>query len=305
MTGPALVGSRVNTTPSAFSRACWLSMSATSNAAAIPDHQEVRAFHSYVAHPAQMRLPPYRGYHRSLATVARKRPTAAAGKPRRRGWISTILLWIVGSVFAFYAVCVVQLAVLRWVDPTSTTVQVQRHLEAWLHHQPYRKHYVFVPLSRISPDLQHAVIAAEDGRFYQHHGIDWKEVQNVVDQDLSSGHLGRGGSTITQQLVKNLFLVTNRSVIRKAVEFPLAAAAERILTKQRILELYLNVIEWGPDTFGAEAGAEDWYGIPAAKVNREQAARLAALLPSPLRRKPERMNWYSSEILRRMSQMGW
>lgn len=217
----------------------------------------------------------------------------------------TILLWAAGLAAAFYALCVLELVALRWADPPTTAVQAQRRVEAWLHRRLYRKHYSFVPLSRISPDLQHAVIAAEDGRFYQHHGIDWQEVQKVVDRDLEEGHLGRGGSTITQQLIKNLFLTTNRSLVRKAVEFTLVPAAERILSKRRILELYLNVIEWGPGVYGAEAAARTWYGVPAARVNREQAARLAALLPSPLRRKPGRMNAYSTEILRRMSQMGW
>ena len=99
------------------------------------------------------------------------------------------------------------------------------------------------------------MISAEDGRFYQHHGIDWKEVQKVVDQDMEDGHLGRGGSTITQQLVKNLFFTTSRSVVRKGVEFTLAPLAEWVLPKQRILELYLNVIEWGPGVFGAGGGS--------------------------------------------------
>ncbi|HEY2015765.1 MAG TPA: monofunctional biosynthetic peptidoglycan transglycosylase, partial [Bryobacteraceae bacterium] len=197
------------------------------------------------------------------------------------------------------------LVALRWVDPPTTMVQTERRVEAWVHHRPYHKRYVFVPLGRISPDLQHAVIAAEDGRFYQHHGIDWKEVQKVVDQDMEEGRLGRGGSTITQQLLKNLFLTTNRSVVRKAVEFTLAPVAERILPKRRILELYLNVIEWGAGVYGAEEASRAWYGVPAARIDREQAARMAALLPSPLRRKPGRMNTYSAEILRRMAQTGW
>jgi monofunctional biosynthetic peptidoglycan transglycosylase len=208
-------------------------------------------------------------------------------------------------VAAFYAVCLGELAALRWVNPPTTAVQAQRRVESWWRHTPYRKRQVFVPLERISPDLQHAVISAEDGRFFQHHGIDWKEVQKVVDKDMDEGKLGRGGSTITQQLVKNLFLTTNRSLLRKAVEFTLAPPAEWLLPKRRILELYLNVIEWGPGVYGAEAGARAWYGIPAAKVNREQAARMAAVIPSPLRRKPERMNSYSAEILHRMEQTGW
>ena len=221
------------------------------------------------------------------------------------GWVRLLMFWLAAAVVVFYAACVTQLAALRWIDPTSTAVQVERHLAAWWHHRPYHKSYIFVPLRRISPNLQHAVISAEDGRFYQHRGIDWKEVQKVVDQDLERGRLGRGGSTITQQLVKNLFLTTDRSIVRKAVEFTLAPAAELLLPKQRILELYLNVIEWGPGIYGAEAASRRWYGVPAAAVNRDQAAHLAALIPSPLRRKPARMTAYSGEILRRMDERGW
>ncbi len=227
-------------------------------------------------------------------------------KPRRRRNIfRTVFLFVAGLAVTIYGLCLVELVVLRWFPPPVTMVQVQRRMDAWARHRPYRKRSAWEPLARIAPDLQHAVIAAEDGRFYQHHGIDWKEVQKVVDQDMEEGRLGRGGSTITQQLVKNLFFTTSRSVLRKAVEFTLAPAAELILSKRRILELYLNVIEWGPGVYGAEAAARSWYGIPAARVNRDQAARLAAVIPSPLHRKPERMNAYSSEIERRMGQMGW
>jgi monofunctional glycosyltransferase len=194
---------------------------------------------------------------------------------------------------------------MRWINPPTTMVQIQRRLEASLDRRAYRKHQVWMPLGRIAPELQHAVVSAEDGRFFQHHGIDWKEVQKVVDKDLDERRIGRGGSTITQQLVKNLFFTTSRSFVRKGVEFTMAPAAEVLLPKRRILELYLNVIEWGPGVYGAEAASQAWYGIPAARVNREQAARLAAVIPSPLRRKPARMSGYSEEILRRMAQTGW
>jgi monofunctional biosynthetic peptidoglycan transglycosylase len=208
-------------------------------------------------------------------------------------------------VIGFYLGCILELVALRWTNPPTTAVQAQRRIEAWLRHKPYRKRQTSVPLSHVSLELQHAVVSAEDGRFFQHHGIDWQEVDRLVDQDMEEGRLGRGGSTITQQLVKNLFFTTGRSMIRKAVEFTLAPIAERILSKRRILELYLNEIEWGPGVYGAEAAAQNWYRIPAARLNREQAARLAAVIPSPLRRKPERMNQYSVEILRRMAQTGW
>ena len=223
------------------------------------------------------------------------------------GWriFRTAVRAVLVLVLAFYALCLGGLAAMRWVNPPTTAVQTERRIAAWWHHKSYRKRQTFVPLSRISPELQHAVISAEDGRFYQHHGIDWEEVQKVVDQDREEGKLGRGGSTITQQLVKNLFLTTNRSLIRKGVEFTLTYAAEWLLPKRRILELYLNEIEWGPGVYGAEAAARTWYNEPAAKVNREQGAKMAAILPAPLRWKPEHMTEYSAEILRRMEQVGW
>jgi monofunctional biosynthetic peptidoglycan transglycosylase len=224
---------------------------------------------------------------------------------RKRGWFRAVLTWVAMLIAAFYLFSLTALVAFRWVDPPFTMVQAQRRIEAWVSRKPYRKRQQWEPLARISPELQHAVISAEDGRFFEHHGIDWKEVQKVVDKDVEDGHLGRGGSTITQQLVKNLFFTTSRSVVRKAVEFTLAPVADRILPKRRILELYLNVIEWGPGIYGAESAARIWYSLPAARVNREQAARLAALIPSPLRRKPARMNSYSAEILHRMDQTGW
>lgn len=172
-------------------------------------------------------------------------------------------------------------------------------------HRSYRKYYDFVPLHRISPNIQHAVIAAEDGRFRTHHGFDWIEMQKVLEQDMQRHKLGRGGSTITQQLVKNLFLSTGRSLIRKGVESTLVPIVEAFLTKDRILELYLNVIEWGPGIYGAQAASEHYYHVPASDLSREQAARLAAIIPAPLKRKPAQMNEYSQEILERMEKTGW
>ncbi len=216
-----------------------------------------------------------------------------------------MLLFTVVLLGGFYLFCVAALCAMRWADPPTTGVQLQRRYQAWSQHKAYTRRAQWVPLAQMAPDLQHAVISAEDGRFFQHHGIDWKEVQIVVDKDLEEGKLGRGGSTITQQLVKNLFFTTSRSVLRKGIEFTLAPAAEWVLPKKRILELYLNVIEWGPGVYGAEAAARYWYNVPAAKIDREQGARLAAVIPSPLRRKPVRMNSYSAEILHRMQQTGW
>jgi monofunctional glycosyltransferase len=161
-----------------------------------------------------------------------------------------------------------------------------------------------VPIEQISPALQHAVVAAEDARFFQHHGFDWTQVEIAVEDDLEGGK-SRGASTITQQLVKNLFLTTSRSVIRKAVEFTIVPIGELLLSKKRILELYLNVIEWGPGVYGAEASARHYYHIPARLLKRDQAVELASILPAPLRRKPGRLTEYDRIISDRMAQMGW
>jgi monofunctional biosynthetic peptidoglycan transglycosylase len=224
---------------------------------------------------------------------------------RKRGLLRRLLFWMVAVVAGFYALVGMALVGLKWIDPPTTMVQIERRVQALIHRRAYHKRYAFVALRRISKDLQHAVLASEDQRFFEHHGIDWTEVHKVVDQDMDSGKLGRGASTITQQLVKNLFLSTSRSVLRKAVEFTLAPPADFILGKQRELELYLNVIEWGPGVYGAEAAANYYYETPAARVGREQAARLAAVIPSPLTRKPTRMEQLSADILERMRNLGW
>jgi monofunctional biosynthetic peptidoglycan transglycosylase len=196
------------------------------------------------------------------------------------------------------------LVAARWIDPPTTAVHMERRFQAWINHKPYHESYRFIPLSEISPELQHAVIAAEDGRFYEHNGFDWKQIQIAAEDDMEGGR-SRGASTITQQLVKNLFFGTNRSILRKGAEASLVPVAELALGKERILELYLNVVEWGPGIYGADAACDHYYHTTARKVGREQSARLASILPAPLKRKPERMNHYTDLILERMRQMGW
>lgn len=226
------------------------------------------------------------------------------GKVKR--FAARMVRWTLVCVVGAYVMIVLQLLILRWVNPWTTMVQAQRRVESWFAKGKYAKKREQVPLAKISPDLQHAVIAAEDGRFYQHHGIDWQVIEELIEDDLlEDGKLGRGGSTITQQLIKNLYATTHRSLVRKGLEFALAPAAEVVLSKQRILELYLNNIEWGPGVFGVEAAARYHYNVPAAKLTREQAARLAVCIPSPRRRRPQRMDKSSAIILNRMSQMGW
>jgi monofunctional biosynthetic peptidoglycan transglycosylase len=218
--------------------------------------------------------------------------------------LRSFVRWLGIALGSLWLFAVLLLLAARWIDPPTTAVQAQRRVQAWIDRTPYRKRYNFIPLSQISPNLQHAVVAAEDARFYQHHGFDWHEIQIAADEDWE-GSRTRGASTLTQQLVKNLFFGTGRSILRKGVEFTLVPAAELFLGKQRILEIYLNVVEWGPGIYGADAACHDYDGTAARNIDRQQAARLAAILPAPLKRRPARMNHYSAQILERMRQMGW
>jgi monofunctional glycosyltransferase len=219
--------------------------------------------------------------------------------------LRAVLLWLIIGVVAVWSLAALSLVAARFIDPPTTALHVERRIQSWIHGTPYRKRYEFIPLTQISPELQHAVIAAEDARFYQHHGFDWQAIQIAAEDDLEGGHRLRGGSTLTQQLVKNLFFGTTRSIFRKGAELTLVPVAEFVLGKRRILELYLNVVEWGPGVYGAEAACRYHYGISARTIDRQRAARLAAILPSPRKRRPDRMNRYSTLILERMRQMNW
>jgi monofunctional biosynthetic peptidoglycan transglycosylase len=217
-----------------------------------------------------------------------------------RARLLPILRLAVLAAVSLWAAAALSLVALRWVAPPFTVVHAQRRMQSL--GKKYHKRYTYVPLDRIAPELQRAVVAAEDARFYQHRGFDWQELRHAVEDEDGRG---RGASTITQQLVKNLFFGTGRSYIRKGIEASLVPVAEFALGKRRILELYLNVAEWGPGVYGAEAAARHHYGISARQVDRARALRLAAILPAPLRRRPDRMNKYSALIDERMRQMGW
>jgi monofunctional glycosyltransferase len=231
-------------------------------------------------------------------------PDTDTATPLRTGFLRRFIRWLVIGVVLLWSVAALMLLAARWIDPPTTAVHLQRHLQAWIHGTPYRERYTFVPLNQISADLQHAVIAAENTNFYKHHGFDWHEMQIAAQDDLE-GERTRGASTITQQLVKNLFFGTGRSILRKGAEVTLVPVAELVLGKQRILEIYLNVVEWGPGIYGAEPACRYYDETAARNIGREQAARLAAILPAPLKRRPQRMNSYSAIILKRMEQMGW
>ena len=144
----------------------------------------------------------------------------------------------------------------------------------------------WVPYQRISGHLKRAIVAAEDAKFVSHNGFDWDGIQKAYEKNLREGEIVAGGSTITQQLAKNLFFSGERTWWRKAQEAVVAVMIETVMSKRRILEIYLNVIEWGEGVFGAEAAARHHYGTTAAGLSPEQAARLASIVPSPRRYGP-------------------
>ena len=170
---------------------------------------------------------------------------------------------------------------LATVNPSSTAFTDLRAREATAAGKAPKHSQRWIGYRRISPALTRAVLVAEDAAFWQHEGVDYDELQKSIETDWARGQLMRGASTITQQLAKNLFLSGERSYIRKGQEALITLMLEAVLDKRRILELYLNVVEWGVGVFGAEAASRHYYGTSAAALGPEQAARLAAMLPRP------------------------
>jgi monofunctional biosynthetic peptidoglycan transglycosylase len=171
-------------------------------------------------------------------------------------------------------------------NPGRTSVMRQREREARRAGRAPREQQSWVPLSRVSKHLIHAVIASEDQRFFGHEGVDWDAIQKAAEEDRKSLRFARGGSTITQQLAKNLYFTTGRSLVRKAREAMVARWLEEDLDKKRILELYLNVIEWGDGIYGCQAAAQRYYGKSVSGLDEVEAAGLAAMIPNPRRINP-------------------
>jgi monofunctional biosynthetic peptidoglycan transglycosylase len=170
--------------------------------------------------------------------------------------------------------------------PASTAIMRQREREAREDGKPWHPSWRPVPYERISPHLRRAVLISEDDAFYSHDGLDWNEIKESARKDLEKFRIVRGGSTITQQLAKNLWLGTSRSPLRKIEEVILAVRLEHALSKKRIFELYLNVIEWGDGVFGAEAAAHRWFHEPASALGARASVRLAAVIINPRRFSP-------------------
>jgi monofunctional biosynthetic peptidoglycan transglycosylase len=194
-------------------------------------------------------------------------------------------------------------------NPVQSALMEQRQKQWSIRGSDKHPNWQWTPLSRISPNLVQAVLIAEDDKFYSHHGFDFQMLKKAAQRNFQAGKIKYGASTITQQLAKNLFLSQERSPVRKLREAILAWRLEQNLSKNRILELYLNYVEWGPGVFGAEAASRRHFGISANQLSPLQAARLATVLPNPLRMKPNSGTDYvtqrSQSILRVMKKRGY
>lgn len=200
---------------------------------------------------------------------------------RRAGWRRW--LWrALGLLVALVLASVAQVLLLRWVDPPVSSIMLGEKIARWQDGRSATLNQRWRPLSELSPDLALAVIAAEDQRFPQHHGFDLKAIADAWD-DYRDGDRLRGGSTISQQVAKNLFLWRNRSWLRKGLEVWYTLLIESLWSKQRIIEVYLNIAEFGDGIYGAEAASDTFFRRSAADVSASQAALLAAVLPSPKR----------------------
>ncbi len=199
-------------------------------------------------------------------------------------WLMLGTVALIGLVLLFQAYCFA--SIWWWQDHAPGSTSFMRaeltRLRAGPPSQPdFQLKHQWVPYTKISTHLKRAVIASEDAKFAEHDGVDWDAIEKAYDANLNKAKVVRGGSTITMQLAKNLFLSGSRSYVRKGQELLITYMLEHLLDKERIFEMYLNVAEWGVGVFGAEAAARHHFGVSAAQLSPAQAARLAAMLPAP------------------------
>jgi len=205
-----------------------------------------------------------------------KAATARCWRWAKRGTLLLLAVLLLWQLWLFS--CVLW---WKWFNPTSTRFMELRMEELWEKEPGARIKQQWVPYERISPQLKRAMIAAEDAKFVDHEGFDWEGIQKAIEKNNRRGRVVAGGSTISQQLAKNLFLSPAKTPWRKAEEAIITLMLEVAWDKRRIFEVYLNVIEWGNGVFGAEAAARHYFGVSAAQLNAWQAARLAGMVPNP------------------------
>jgi len=229
---------------------------------------------------------------------------------RTTGWLNRVVRWAVAAVAVLFAYLIYlylalpDVRTLRAVNPDTTAFIELRAAEARAAGRSPRRLHHWVAYGRISPDLKRAVLVAEDDAFWQHEGVDFEQLEESFELDWARGRFTRGGSTITQQLAKNLYLSPSKNPLRKLRELIIARRLEVELKKARILELYLNVIEWGDGVYGVEAAAETYFRTSAASLGPREAALLAAAIVNPRRLNPAhpsaRLARRQEMILRRM-----
>ncbi|MBL0282525.1 MAG: monofunctional biosynthetic peptidoglycan transglycosylase [Zoogloea sp.] len=196
-------------------------------------------------------------------------------------WIRRALLALVLAVVAYQLWLLGHVVWWKWMPPSGTSFMSLRLDELNAKAPDAELHYRWVPYDKISVHLKRAVVAAEDDKFVDHEGFDWEGIQKAIEKNQKKGKTVAGGSTISQQLAKNLFLSPTKSYFRKAEEAVITVMIEALWDKRRILEVYLNVVEWGNGVFGCEAAAQRYYRVSAAQLTPPQAARLAVMLPNP------------------------
>lgn len=207
--------------------------------------------------------------------------TQKATRPTWRTWMLRILAGLVALTVLYHFLIVFYIIRYRSVNPEMTAMMEQRASEAESEGEAVKREQTWVAYDRISQNLVRAVLAGEDSRFFDHSGFDWEEIEKAIEENIEKGEFKRGASTISQQLAKNLFLSTSKNPVRKLHEALITWEMELILGKRRILEIYLNVIEWGDGIYGAEAAARAYFNTSAASLSADQAAFLSAMIPNP------------------------
>ena len=196
-------------------------------------------------------------------------------------WLWRFFLFLIAAVLAYQLWILGHVVYWNFYNPSTSAFMQDRLHDLRNKDSTMALRTQWMPYERISPHLKRAIIAAEDGKFLEHEGFDFEAIQKAYERNLKKGKLVAGGSTISQQLAKNLFLSGEKTPWRKIQEAIITLMLERVMSKRRILEIYLNIIEWGNGVFGAEAAIRYYYGVSASSVTAEQAARLAAMVPDP------------------------
>lgn len=245
-----------------------------------------------------------------MQTDRKDTPMAARGRAPMRRWawrFAKLMALLLAALMLYQAYLFASVVWYRWFDPQQTAFMSHERKRLARLEPPQSIRHTWVPYDQISTNAKRAVIAAEDTGFVDHRGVEWEALERAFKTNRASGQVRFGGSTITMQLAKNLFLSSQRSYVRKAQEILIAMMIESVWDKTRILEVYLNIAEWGVGVFGIEEAAQHYFGVPASRLTARQAAWLASILPAPKRYdRNRRSNWIERKtgiVMRRMPQV--